>query len=378
MNTRVVRAKRLWSVRDTRVGDVGLPLLAVSIHHGVVLRSQLTEDEPRADDLSAYKVVARGDIVVNRMRAFQGAVGVAPIAGIVSPDYLVLEPKSASPRYLHYLMRSRWMVGEMSKRLRGIGSVEQGNVRTPRINIDELGDIDVPCPSSESQDAIADFLDVETERADRVVANRVKAQALLHEWLAARSEHVIWRDSLSVPLGRRTDPARPIMYGIVLPGPDVRPIGIPVVKGGDVAKERLEPDGLCRTTQEIELPYARARLRAGDVLVAIRGGIGDTAIVPPSLEGANITQDVARVAPRCDVEPGWLNLALRTWSVQADIASRVTGATVRGLNIWDLKRVRVPASDRSRQERDLAELAPDVDRVTRLGVCAAGLADART
>ncbi len=75
---------------DERSGDDGLPLLAVTLSAGVVRRDDLTADEPRAEDLSSYKRCRAGDLVVNRMRAFQGALGVAPCEGLVSPDYLVL------------------------------------------------------------------------------------------------------------------------------------------------------------------------------------------------------------------------------------------------------------------------------------------------
>jgi type I restriction enzyme S subunit len=64
---------------DDRSGALDLPLLSVSIHTGVRRRDELTEDEHRADSLVNYKRCLQGDLVVNRMRAFQGALGVAPV-----------------------------------------------------------------------------------------------------------------------------------------------------------------------------------------------------------------------------------------------------------------------------------------------------------
>ncbi len=81
---------------------------------------------------------------------------------------------------------------------------------------------------------------------------------------------------------------RRIMYGIVLPGPNVAD-GVPIVKGGDVSPEPLRLASLNRTTFEIESGYARSRLRGGDLVYAIRGSIGEVAIVPDELEGANLT-----------------------------------------------------------------------------------------
>ncbi len=122
------------------------------------------------------------------------------------------------------------------------------------------------------------------------------------------------------------------------------------MKGGDVAAHRMQPELLSRTTPEIEARYPRSRLRAGDLLIAIRGSVGEVALVPTELAGANITQDAARIAAtRCDRT--WLRWVLQTPTVQGAIAARVTGATVRGINIGELRRVPIPAVDSNEQGR---------------------------
>lgn len=340
-----LRLKHVVTVIDERAGGRRPPLLAVSIHRGVVPRDAITDDEPRADDLSAYRICAPGDIVLNRMRAFQGAIGMAAQVGLVSPDYLVLRPKSGVlPRYLHYLFRSTAFVAEMVARLRGIGSTDAGAVRTPRINPGDLLDIGLVLPASGDQQVIADHLDRETARIDALIAAKQRMLKLLDEQWRSKLDEVIWSQRPgTTPLMHCVDPARPVMYGIVLPGPDVGGDGVPIVKGGDVAQSRLSLDLLCRTAREIEAPYARARLRGGDLVFAIRGGIGDVAMVPDEIAGSNITQDVARVAPRRGFDARWLMYALQSPTAQSDARKRVTGATVTGLNIWELERVRVPS-----------------------------------
>lgn len=151
-----VRFKYLVDEVDCRAGAVWerLPLLSVSIHWGVRRRDEVTDDLPRAEDLSNYKVVESGDIVVNRMRAFQGALGRSPIDGMVSPDYLVLSA-AANVRsdWLAAAMRTPEFISEMAARVRGIGSAELGTVRTPRINADELGEIRLDVPTPPEQEA---------------------------------------------------------------------------------------------------------------------------------------------------------------------------------------------------------------------------------
>jgi type I restriction enzyme S subunit len=220
--------------------------------------------------------------------------------------------------------------------------------------------------SLSTQRAIADYLDRETARIDALIEKKKRMIQLLEERFQRLIDDVVWSEvDQPVPLMRRVQWNRPIMYGIVLPGPDV-PEGVPIVKGGDVAARRLSPDRLARTTPEIEAPYARARLHERDLVFAIRGGIGDVELVPPELEGANITQDVARVAPAADVDPMWLGLVLRSAEVRRQVEQRVTGATIKGLNIWDLKRVCVPPSGGRRQRADLARLSVEESRVCRL------------
>jgi len=136
----------------------------------------------------------------------------------------------------------------------------------------------------------------------------------------------------------------------VLPGPDVED-GVLLVKGGDVKPGHLVPGLLSRTSRDIESGYPRSRLQKRDLVFAIRGGVGEVELVPESLIGANITQDVARIAPLPDVDEMWLLHALRSAYVQSQAASVVTGATIRGINIGDLRRlvIRVPPHDVQRE-----------------------------
>lgn len=132
---------------DHRVGQQSLPLLSVTLDRGVIRRDQLTNERPRSADVAAYKVVHAQDIVVNRMRAFQGAVGVAPENGIVSPDYLVLRTTArAIPQLVAHGLASHAGASAMAARVRGIGGVENGAVRTPRINAADLLDLRMVVP----------------------------------------------------------------------------------------------------------------------------------------------------------------------------------------------------------------------------------------
>lgn len=155
------------------------------------------------------------------------------------------------------------------------------------------------------------------------------------------------------------------MYGIVLPGPHVES-GVLIVKGGDVKPNRLSPATLSKTAHEIEAGYVRSRLREGDLVIAIRGGIGDTEIVPAAIEGANLTQDAARIAPRCGIFNEWLRYALKTPAIFAVLAAGANGAAVRGINIFDLDRVPIPTPVFEEQQAIAARLKEHEKQISRL------------
>ncbi|WP_435594695.1 hypothetical protein [Tsukamurella tyrosinosolvens] len=189
-----VKLKWLLVEIDERAGEHGadLPLLSVSIHHGVQLRDESSSKQRASADLSNYKVARSGEIVLNRMRAFQGGLGQARVDGLVSPDYSVLRPQGRlSPSWAEYVMRSPEFIGLMSQRLRGIGSADQGNVRTPRINVRDLVDLAIPLPPDEEQQRVIAELDEATTRVDAMLAKVADLKALLLERRAALITDVV-------------------------------------------------------------------------------------------------------------------------------------------------------------------------------------------
>jgi len=163
------------------------------------------------------------------------------------------------------------------------------------------------------------------------------------QWLGDVPQH--WDVT---PLMRLTQDDRQIMYGIILPGPNVEE-GIPIVKGGDVKPGRLNPATLNRTTAEIESKYVRSRLRGGDIVYSIRGSIGDAELVPDELTDANITQDAARISPLSNIHRKWLLFTLRSNGVFCQLDETASGATIRGINIFRLKRARIPVPPHDEQ-----------------------------
>ncbi len=246
-------------------------------------------------------------------------------------------------------------------------------------NAQKLGNLQLPALPPAQQKAIANFLDRETDRIDRALATLRRTRQLLEKKLDGERDRILapglatpegqarppagWRLS---PLMRLTDPMRPIVYGIVQAGPEI-PDGVPYIKTGDVAD--LDPERLSRTSDVIDAMYRRARVRPGDIVIAMRASVGLPVIVPTSLPTANLTQGTARVAPAPGVVSRWLYQALRTTFVQVQCRNRAVGTTYLTLNIWDLRRVLVPTPPQGEQRTlalEVEHLEEQTERAVRL------------
>ncbi len=107
-----------WEVHNLRTliskrterNQPNLPLLSVAREKGVFVRSLTDTDDNHnviPEDLSNYKVARNGDLVINKMKAWQGSLGIAPCDGIVSPAYFVFKFRITNTSFGQKLLRSK-------------------------------------------------------------------------------------------------------------------------------------------------------------------------------------------------------------------------------------------------------------------------------
>ena len=316
-----------------------------------------------------------GDVLITKDSETPNDIAV-PALVIQSADDLVCgyhlallrpNPSRLSGTFLFYALKSQSTQAAFSILAQGITRFG--------LTLNGIGSVPVPLPDLPTQKAIAGLLDRETARIDQLIEKKQRFINLANErWVSELNDAVFptFPNWLHLPaewekvrLKYLTDRMRPIMYGIVLPGPNVE-FGKLIVKGGDVKPGRLDPELLCKTTIEIESSYVRSRVKAGDLIISIRGGIGDLEVVPKTIEGANLTQDSARIAPRSGIDVEWLRYALSAPVVFHPLEAKSLGAAVRGINIFDLKRVFVPTPPSEIQTRIRDGLVATERRLARL------------
>ena len=117
------RARWLFRERDERSDTGEEDLLTVSHLTGVTLRSEKDVNMFEAATKEGYKICLSGDLVINTMWAWMGAMGVSSLNGIVSPAYNVYEPRAClDPSYVDALVRLSAFAQEVTRHSKGVWS----------------------------------------------------------------------------------------------------------------------------------------------------------------------------------------------------------------------------------------------------------------
>lgn len=119
----IERAKWLFIERDVRSESGNEELLSVSHLTGVTSRSEKNVNMFMAESLEGYKRCEAGDLVINTLWAWMGAMGVTRQPGIVSPAYNVYQPvPELDPEYIDLLVRTPRFAEEITRYSKGVWS----------------------------------------------------------------------------------------------------------------------------------------------------------------------------------------------------------------------------------------------------------------
>lgn len=157
-------------------------VLSVYREYGVVVKSSRSDNfNVTPENLDRYLLVRPNDVVVNRMKAWQGSLGVAPMRGIVSGDYEVLRPRDNAlhPSYANHLLRSSKLIGEYGARSTGIRPSQW------RLYWDQMGDIRVTIPPRDVQERVAREIDERIDAVARGIGTAERVVSLARERRAA-------------------------------------------------------------------------------------------------------------------------------------------------------------------------------------------------
>lgn len=329
-----------------------LPLLGVSVASGV--RPRTTDDGRQAAslDLSAYKVVHPGDVIMNALGKPHGSIGVSTTAGVTSPAYWVLEVSGEVSRFVHYLLRSPHMVNEYQR----LGKYLPPNQFD--IPWETFRSVAIPLPGLDEQRRIADFLDDQVSRIDAITEASKGQISLLDERVAEAILSAVRGDDMpdqGTWSGLRWLGNVPESWPVLTVGSQFEVLlgkmldekrndgtqSVPYLRNTNVQWDRVNVDDL----KEMDIaPAERHRflVRRGDLLICEGGQPGRAAIWTGPCEEIYYQKALHRARTRGRSLPRWLFYCLRAAVGMNAFAGENGQTTIGHLTSEQLRGQRLP------------------------------------
>jgi type I restriction enzyme S subunit len=289
---------------------------------------------------STKQAVHPGDVLLSKIVPhIRRAWVVEPSAGsrqIASSEWIVFRSKEADARYLRHFLVSDGFHRQFMQTVSGVG----GSLLRARPKY--VAKIKIPLPPLEEQRRIAAILDKAGNLRQHAYGQLCHAKDLLASLFIKTIGEPLQNphDWSTLPLAEAVQAGTDVTYGIVQAGEEF-PGGIPYIRTGDIVDGEIDVSALRHTDPAIASRFVRSTVRTGEIIMSIRATVGTTAVVPPCLDGANLTQGTARVAPGKNVNGVYLLQYLRMPSTQAWIQRQVKGATFREITLARLRELPV-------------------------------------
>lgn len=247
----------------------------------------------------------------------------------------IIPSEKLDPTYLyHFLDMSRDLLNEL-----GSGTTFK------ELSATNLKSVKIPLPPLEEQQQIVAVLDKAFEGLARA---RVHAETNLQnvqELSEASVDAIFERLPDATPINELQDfcTERGITYGVIKLG-EHKPDGVPCLRTSNVKPLHIDTEGMKWIAPELSDEYRRTILEGGEVLVNVRGTLGGVATVPEDMVGWNISREVAMVpVDHTRLDPDFASFFISTRKAQNWLTGVVKGAAYKGINLTDLRLLKIPA-----------------------------------
>ena len=172
----VLRNFAIFADRSDR-GYPHLPPFSVTQREGVIPQAYTSDQIIRSSSKKENgKRICKGDLVYNKMRMWQGAVGIAPAEGRVSTAYVVCQPiRDLVPEFFEYLYRTPLYMAQSFRF--SYGGCKDQYCLYPK----DFKNIYSIFPPKQEQAQIVNFLDHKTEKIGELIRIKERQVELLQE-----------------------------------------------------------------------------------------------------------------------------------------------------------------------------------------------------
>ncbi len=338
-----------WSLfrRSKTTGFPDMELLSVYRDHGVVPKSSRDDNHNVAsDDLNSYQLVQPGDLVVNKMKAWQGSFAISDFQGIVSPAYFVYKARhEENSKFLHYLLRSSPYLAHYNRISSGV-RIGQWDLDPAKFNVTGIG-----IPPRAEQDAIVEFLDRELVSIDQLIEKQLKLieaiklrfQTLLDEFVTGgfRSNQMKptshpWLTE--IPSNWTMGRLKLALRSPVTDGPHTTPVfepeGFPFLSVDGIQDGELIFEN-CRYVSESDFVEfsKKARPELGDILMGKAASVGKIARVKTSKAFAIWSPLALLKIDKTKFDSSFIEFYLKSTFVQSQIQAISNANTQQNLGM---------------------------------------------
>lgn len=296
----------------------------------------------------ARKEVLKGDVLVSTVRPNLNSIAMVPLeldGQIASTGFCVLRPnqKVMDGRYLFYFAMTPDFISALISRVRG--------AHYPAVSDGIVKNIQIPLPSLSEQRRIVQILD----QADGLRKRRAEADAKVAHILPALF-YKMFGDPAVNPMGWPIEPLDkvtnviyryPTFYGV-----DYVDEGVPVVRISDIGESGILNrchDSYVRVPKEFSDKFPLTIVKHLDIVMAVRGDTtGKMGLVPPELEGANLSPNLIRISPlRERIEP--LYLLGHMLLAKTLISQYITNTAKKSITASNIKTLPIMVPDSKKQ-----------------------------
>ena len=298
-------------------------------------------------------LIRENDVIYNKLFAWKGTFGIVPheLDGMFVSDKFPtyeLDESKVHRGYLRWYFRYAALWEQARRMSKGSAALSKLTLNPPRFM-----DLAIPLPTLTVQRSITKKIDRLADRINGASTVRAKAQPQPDCLFFSRMDQVMRQASNEFPtatLLALVDPDRGISYGVVQTG-TLYPGGVPTLRAGNLQQFHIVQSNIKTVDPAIEAKYGRTRLRGGELLLRIRGGLGEVAVCPPRLVGGNVSREIAVMPFLETINPRYAMFAVAAPSSQDFLKKHIRGTSYLGINLRDVRRLEIPVPPLKEQHR---------------------------
>lgn len=319
--------------------------------YGIRTRESIYSKE-LAKDYSKNKVIFQNTLTVG-MGSNQIDIGILDKDEIysVSPAYHTYKISEINANYLRYCLECR-------NQDMFIRYVKRGSRQGKTIDLKRWLTYEIPVYDESTQQEIVSTLD----KVSKIIENRKYQLDKLDELVKSRFIEMFGEGQYpKTTLINLIEDGAGLSYGIVQPGDDgtgdmgvLRPI--------DIVDGKISTKSIKYIDRSIGDGFKKTELAGDEILITVRGTTGITALTDSHFIGMNVTRGIAVIRYDCSkINPIYLNAYFNTEESQRYIQEHTRGATLRQINLSDLRAQEISVPPKF-QQNQFADFVAQVDK----------------